>query len=324
MLQGAQSRGLDVNRILRDSGMSPDVLRQGRSQVTFGQLARLELSLIELLDDETIGLLSTPQRRNTFKLCCYSIGNADTVGEALSLFAEFANLQDGSLIHDLSHEADFSTYRLRRRPGAWVKNNYIIELTLLTIHRVHCWMANKRIPLARVDFDFGRPEYWSEYRYLFYGAPIDFDHSSSSLVFRASDLSLPNVRNTADLKRFTRRAPLTLLTQTIDADELSTQVQQWVQHQLANHQQMPDIKSAAIRFELHPQSLRRRLGREGTSYRAIKLETRRDLAINLIDGREHSVETIAARLGYSEPAAFIRAFKHWTGLTPLAYRKLSG
>ena len=35
------------------------------------------------------------------------------------------------------------------------------------------------------------------------------------------------------------------------------------------------------------------------------------------------MEAMAFELGFSERAAFIRAFKRWTGLTPLAYRKLS-
>ncbi|WP_414703931.1 helix-turn-helix domain-containing protein [Pseudomonas sp. UBA2311] len=34
-----------------------------------------------------------------------------------------------------------------------------------------------------------------------------------------------------------------------------------------------------------------------------------------------SVEQISARLGYIDPTSFIKAFKRWTGETPLSYRK---
>ncbi|WP_414923347.1 helix-turn-helix domain-containing protein, partial [Pseudomonas sp. IT-P294] len=35
---------------------------------------------------------------------------------------------------------------------------------------------------------------------------------------------------------------------------------------------------------------------------------------------ERSVTAVAEQLGFSEPSAFQRAFKKWTGVTPGAYR----
>jgi AraC-like DNA-binding protein len=34
-----------------------------------------------------------------------------------------------------------------------------------------------------------------------------------------------------------------------------------------------------------------------------------------------SIGDISSQLGFAEPGAFSRAFKHWTGVSPLAYRK---
>jgi AraC-like DNA-binding protein len=73
---------------------------------------------------------------------------------------------------------------------------------------------------------------------------------------------------------------------------------------------------------MHPQAIRRVLKKECTSFQDIKMEIRRDLAINLINNQQHSVEQISEKLGFSEQSSFFRAFKNWTGLTPLAYRKL--
>ncbi|RZL72640.1 MAG: LysR family transcriptional regulator, partial [Rhodococcus sp. (in: high G+C Gram-positive bacteria)] len=39
-----------------------------------------------------------------------------------------------------------------------------------------------------------------------------------------------------------------------------------------------------------------------------------------VDGFRDSVDDISARLGFSEPSAFRRAFKRWTGQTPGTYR----
>ncbi|ERB51061.1 hypothetical protein N806_07625 [Rhodococcus sp. P27] len=45
----------------------------------------------------------------------------------------------------------------------------------------------------------------------------------------------------------------------------------------------------------------------------------RDVAIAGLR-RGESVEVLSARLGFSEPSAFRRAFKRWTGDTPSSYR----
>mgnify|MGYP006207581605 CR=1 FL=1 len=69
-----------------------------------------------------------------------------------------------------------------------------------------------------------------------------------------------------------------------------------------------------------PQTLRRHLREEGTSFQALKDELRRDIAIYHLGRADLSLLEIAEQLGFSEPSAFHRAFKKWTGLTPGAYR----
>ncbi|MGI9287276.1 MAG: AraC family transcriptional regulator ligand-binding domain-containing protein, partial [Pseudomonadales bacterium] len=260
---------------------------------------------------------------NTFKLATYSAINADSIGQALGLLTEFGNIFDNGLSFSLRQHEDQTIYQLTRRPGSGIKNNYAIEHHLITIHRTLCWMANMRIPLPWVDLDYPAPHYQSEYRYLFYGSPVRFGQPNSALYFDQQIMNLPNVRSFEQLKTFLSKSPLTLLSQTTAPRELSTQVRIWLQRQLQKHHIVPDIDSAASHFDLHPQSMRRMLKKEETSYQDIKMETRRDLAIYLINMRNLRVETIAYQLDFSEPSAFIRAFKGWTGLTPLAYRKLS-
>jgi AraC-like DNA-binding protein len=47
---------------------------------------------------------------------------------------------------------------------------------------------------------------------------------------------------------------------------------------------------------------------------------RREAAEQYLAGQSFSIGEIAYLLGYSEPAAFHRAFKRWHGVTPAAYR----
>ena len=66
-------------------------------------------------------------------------------------------------------------------------------------------------------------------------------------------------------------------------------------------------------------SLQRRLRDEGTAFGALRDEVRRELADRYL-GEGMSFAEISFMLGFSEPSAFFRAFKRWTGLTPFERR----
>lgn len=316
--------GCNINQLLLQNGISPTILRSGKARVTFEQFSRLSLALVELLDDENYGLATKPQRSGTFKLACYSALHAETIGEAIEIFAQFNNVLEMSLEHEISIKSDVVRYQFRRRPSIAIKNSYLIEHSLVVIHRTLCWMANSRIPLLQVDLDYPEPAFLSEYKQVFYGAPVRFGQPANVLYLSSNALKLQNVRNLPQLRDFLKQTPLTLLSQTIREKDLCSQVRRWLEREISKHQISPSFETAAAHFELHPQSFRRKLKQAGSSYQDIKMDVRRGIAINLIGDPRLSVEAISYQLDFSEPSAFIRAFKGWTGLTPLAYRRLNG
>lgn len=86
---------------------------------------------------------------------------------------------------------------------------------------------------------------------------------------------------------------------------------------------LPDIPSAAAmsrKFGLSERTLHRRLAEAGLTYGAISDEARRYRAADLLKRTNLSVQSIAEAVGYSENASFTRAFKRWTGLSPLRFR----
>lgn len=323
MTEGARRQGFNVSQILLDHGISPSILTKPGSRITFEQLAKLSWSLMTLLDDECYGLLSKPLRQNTFKLACYAAINGDTVEDALKIFTEFMVILDNGLMYEMSKTDTHSTYKITRRSGHQILNNYAIEYSLFSLHRTACWMADTRLPILSVTLDYPAPPYANEYRYMFYGAPTIFGQAYSSMSFSRESLVRPIVRNKHHLKQFLRSIPLTLLTHTATSVDIATRLRYWMESQLKRNKILPDINTAAESQALHPQALRRQLKRDGTSFQNLKMEIRRDLAINLMANSRISIEDVAFQLGFSEPSAFIRAFRAWTGLTPLAYKKLS-
>jgi AraC-like DNA-binding protein len=67
-------------------------------------------------------------------------------------------------------------------------------------------------------------------------------------------------------------------------------------------------------------TLFRRLKAEGVTFAEVLDQLRRRLALSYLNGRKVSVNETAYLVGFSEPAAFSRAFKRWTGSSPNAMK----
>ena len=67
-------------------------------------------------------------------------------------------------------------------------------------------------------------------------------------------------------------------------------------------------------------TLRRRLKREGTTFQQIKDAARCDAARLCLDRPELSINEVALQMGFTDPSAFHRSFKKWTGMTPGQFR----
>jgi AraC-like DNA-binding protein len=69
---------------------------------------------------------------------------------------------------------------------------------------------------------------------------------------------------------------------------------------------------------LSRQTLYRRLKEEGVTFEGLLDKLRHRLALRYLQAERMSVKATSYKLGFSEPAAFSRAFKRWTGNSPRA------
>jgi AraC-like DNA-binding protein len=73
-------------------------------------------------------------------------------------------------------------------------------------------------------------------------------------------------------------------------------------------------------FSMHRRTLSRHLRTEGRAFRQVANEIRFEIACELLEDTAMALNQIAAVLRYSEPSAFTRAFRRWSGLSPSAWR----
>lgn len=121
-------------------------------------------------------------------------------------------------------------------------------------------------------------------------------------------MPLHNVDELAVLRdRMTRR------TRPIAADGVAA----WVEMMLRETTgEQPTQAFLAQVVGMSSSTLARRLGEEGTTFRALANRVRHEQACELLHAGELSVTDIGARLGYADTPSFVRAFKALSGTTP--------
>jgi AraC-like DNA-binding protein len=86
----------------------------------------------------------------------------------------------------------------------------------------------------------------------------------------------------------------------------------------------PSLADVARSLAVGVRTLQLRLAEEGVTFGAVSDAVRRDKAFALLADPGTTVTAVSARVGFATPAAFVRAFRRWTGLTPSEYRQRRG
>lgn len=169
----------------------------------------------------------------------------------------------------------------------------------------------------RVSFAHPAPDNIAEHR-RFFRARVRFGAGTSAMSLSASDASRPIREADAALARIIHGRLESALGDRSSTGSMSTRVR----HVLVEHlgRSAVTLDAVATTLAVSRRTLTRRLADERTSFRHILDEVRRDFARALVQDRGLSIGDIAFFLQYSEPAAFHRSFRRWTGQTPLAFR----
>jgi AraC-like DNA-binding protein len=158
----------------------------------------------------------------------------------------------------------------------------------------------------------------SEHRRVFH-RPVGFNAGANSLLFSAVDAARP--MRTADdalAAIVRRRLDKVLAERERHRSGFSGPVRRMMMDQLGRTTLTPAAVARAL--AISRRTLSRRLADEGSSFRSILDDVRRELACALLRDPTLSIQHVAFFLQYSEPTAFSRSFRRWTGLTPRAFR----
>ena len=314
-LRGAERQGVNCSAVLQNAGISPEVLTESRARVDPQLYTRLIQHLWEVLDDEYLGLAAQRSKRGTFAMMCHAIIHCHSLERALSRGTMFYGLFHGTPQITLLRDGDLARLVVNATELS-DPDHFLIESLMVIWHRLASWLIGQRIQLHAISLTYPEPAHASDYDLLF-PCQRTFCAPQTELVFASRYLDMPLLQDERTLKQFLLHSPADLLARPAGGNSLSSQIRRLLGRDC---RQWPDLEAVADALHTSPQTLRRHLREEGSSFQEIKDHLRRDLAIYHLGRDELALHVIAEQLGFSEPSAFHRAFKKWTGLTPGAYR----
>ena len=173
------------------------------------------------------------------------------------------------------------------------------------------------LPLERVTLTTPPPPDWSRLR-RYFSCPVDFNADQTQWIFLPGAANLPLPLADSDL--------LTIYSSRCDTMLRRAQADSTVKGRLAARLRTCDSEfltagEAARMLALSERTLHRRLAEEGTRFSAMVDEARFGRARDLLGEGRMPIEQIASAVGFAEPSSFSRAFKRWSGMGALEYRR---
>lgn len=316
-LAGADARPETLRRYLEEAGIAQELLAELGARVTPEQFSSLYQALAIALDDEMPGFFSRPLRSGTLKFLCLSLLDARNLDTALHRFSQFFHIVLDDFQIESRRHGPVAQLSLRPNPAAGRIGPLGHELMLKLAHGVGSWLIGQNIPLLQVDLACPRPAHALDHRYFFSG-PVRFDCEMTLMRFSAAYLDMPIRQSKRNLRKFLARAPGDWIFGSFSEQLVSHRVRQYLAAQLPD---LPTIEQASASLHCSVRTLCRRLAGEETTFQALKDELRRDVAIQRLTETDETITKIAGDIGFDDPSAFHRAFRHWTGSTPGTYRR---
>jgi AraC-like DNA-binding protein len=166
------------------------------------------------------------------------------------------------------------------------------------------------------SFAHRRPGDIKAFRKVF-EVPLYFDAEHYALMFSRNWLDVCPPGADTEMQRLLRKQVLALESE--HSLEFPDQVRKVLRSTLITSHHSEEY--IAELFSMRSHTLSRRLEACGTSFHELVDECRFDMAREMLRNTSLSIGEIGASLGYSRASSFIRAFRRWSGITPVEWRK---
>lgn len=319
LIDVAVSKGADAKTLAARAGIDPVDLKDQDNRVAFPKYAALMRAGKELCNDPALGLHFGELNDLAQVSIVGLVGDAsETLLEAMAQLNRY-----GRLVIEFDGGPD--RFRLTREGGAlWFVDdrqnpNDFFELTESTFARMIVAGRRSGFPpmVKQVHVTHPEPAYRDEYARIFQ-VPVTFGAAWNAMQIDEAFLGArlhPQPRYVFGI--LSERAEA-LLKELESSKSTRGRVESLLMPGI--HKGEANMDWVAGKMALSRQTLFRKLKAEGTTFEKLLDELRHKLALHYLSGKKVSVNETAYLVGFSDPAAFSRAFKRWTGTSPRTMR----
>lgn len=309
-------RGLDVDAIMAEVGLSRAVFQDPDNVVPFSALCRVCRLAAERTGLGDVGLRACMETGlASLGTVGYLVANSETVARGLAALETFLYVHDQGATPVVAHDGAtaYVGYEVLspELPGA----EQVTFGALAIATNVMRQLCGRGFRLLQVMIRYGAPADTSQFR-RFFDAPVRFDAERNAIVFDAQWLALPIPNADPYLRSILAER---MHSEIASAGETAhDRMRRVVRTMVAGGRFSVD--DAATAFGVNRRTLARRLGDLGTTFKQLLDEARHGEAQRLLRAPDSPVAEIAERLGYSDATTFTRAFARWTGMSPREWR----
>lgn len=316
--EAMQRAGINVDEVYRRIGIDPALLLQPGVRIPHEAQAAFWAAVEAVTGDPEIGLHLCPfispfagEVVNTLFV------NSPTLGSGFIRVQRYIRLLSDHMMLQLVDGLPGPQAMIAGRIG----NEHTPRHTEITVFygvmQVVRWATSGRFRPQRLELCCSPSASPEEFEHLF-GCPVTFGAAEAHCYFDRAMLDLPLLHADPDVVEMQEAVAQRRMRRVLRQD-IVEEVRRMVTSRLDG--EALSLTAIARLLQRSPRRLRSELLDAGTSFNDILSEARQSLAKRLLGGSTLPVEQVGHRVGFSERSAFFRAFKRWTGLTPMQYRQ---
>ncbi|WP_424360129.1 AraC family transcriptional regulator [Methylocystis parvus] len=308
--------GVDLAALLDEAGLERDLFSNPENLVSYRAAGRLIEKSILATGLEDFGLrVGMRQSAPILGLAGYVGVNAPTVSQALETMTSSLKLSDTGGSASLVVERGYAALRWIVVEPEVPAIDHIDDLAVAVMFNIVSGLCGKRWRAAEICLTRERPKNAALY-VQFFNAPIRFETDVACVMFEEGWLDEPVSGRDSQLHDIL--SPI--LTQALEEKgaNFKDRLCDILRTQVLGGALTPDRAAATLGISVR--TLSRRLADENATFSELAQLIRFEVAQRMLRSGK-SLSEIAATLGYSDPTAFIRAFKQFTGKTPARWRR---
>lgn len=240
-------------------------------------------------------------------------------GEIFERSERYFKLLSNTYVFKVEKDQEVSKVHLFReasRRGIGLSNEATFSATIVVLKA----MTETEIAPVSVSFKHDPPSDLKSYHETF-RCPVLFNQTENFIAYQTSDLEKRTAKADASINKFLlERVEEETQGISISATKISSDIEQLIKDALPSG--IPSIDYMSELLTMSSRTLTRRLSDDGTTFRGLIKKIQEQIAKDLLLNSSRSVGEIAFEIGFSEQSAFSRAFKNWTGTSPVDFRNL--